>query len=199
MRPRPAPLVLSCALLLLTGCGGSNLLDGSTASELQETLNTVRTAIDDGRCEEARSAARVGAERVDALPTSVDAELRRRLKEGFDELATRVRTDCKPTPTTTTEPTPTTTEAAPPTTEAPVEPQTTTETAPQTTTEETTTEETPPDGGLEPAPEEDQVVPDDSGGVTPGVDGPGATERSVRKRLEKQRKQAEKPRRKGNG
>lgn len=198
MRPRPAPLALSCAVLFLTGCGGSNLLDGSSASELQDSLTTVRTAISDGRCDEARSAARDGAERVGALPTSVDAELRKSLEQGFDELATLVRTDCEP-PTTTTEATPTTTEVVPPPTETPVEPQTTTESAPETTTEETTPEEPAPDGGLQPEPEDDEVVPDDSGGVTPGVDGPGATERSVRKRLEKLRKQFEKSRGKGNG
>lgn len=180
MRPRRSvPIVLSCAAVVLAGCGSSSsLLDGSTASDLQESLGRVRSAIDEGRCSQARSAARAGAERVDALPSSVDAELRDTLKRGFDELSAKVGTDCE-TPTTTettpTVPTETTT------TTTPTEPTTPTET---TTTTETTTPIEPTTPTLPDDPTTDPVDPTDpgddgSGGVVPGVDGPGASERSV--------------------
>lgn len=183
MRPRRSvPLVLSCAAVALAGCGGSSsLLDGSTASELQESLGRVRAAIDEGECAQARSAARTGAERVDALPSSVDAELRDTLKRGFEELSSSVSTDCEPqTPTTTSELPPETT-----TTTAPAEPTAPTTTAPSepTTTQSEPSTPTLPDEPLEPDP--DPTTPDDggdddgSGGVVPGVDGPGAAERSA--------------------
>lgn len=182
MRPRRSvPLVLSCAAVALAGCGGSSsLLDGSTASELQESLGRVRTAIDEGQCSQARSAARTGSERVDALPSSVDAELRDTLKRGFDELSSSVSTDCEEsTPTTTTTPPETTT------TTTPTEP-TTPEPAPTEPTT-TNTQPTEPITPVDPSVPEDPTDPsgpgddgdDDSGGVVPGVDGPGASERSA--------------------
>jgi hypothetical protein len=183
---RPVPIVLSCAAVALTGCGGSSLLDGNSASELQTSLSTVRAAIDDGRCSEARSAARDGLDRVEALPTSVDAELRDRLKQGFDELTDRVRTGCETTPTTTE-----TTPTAPTITTDPVEPTDPTTTDDTVPTDPTTTDDTVPtdptttDDGppTDPGPPGDDGGPgDDSGGVTPGVDGPGpgASERSAK-------------------
>lgn len=185
MRPRRSvPLMLSCAAVVLAGCGGSSLLDGSSASELQESLGRVRTAIDEGRCDEARSAARAGSERVDALPSDVDAELRDTLKRGFDELSSSVETDCEPKTPTTTNTVPTETPATP----APVEPTSPPEPAPTTeptTDEEPATPTEPEDEPLEPDPGEptspDDDGDDDSGGVAPGVDGPGASERSAQR------------------
>lgn len=178
MRPRRSvPVVLSCAAVALAGCGSSGLLDGASASDLQDSLSRVRTAIDDGRCSEARSAARSGAASVAELPDSVDGELRDRLRQGFDELATLAASDCEPR--TVTQP-PTTTTTAP---EEPTLPETTTSDPVQpdvpTTTPDTptTTDDTEP---LEPLEPTDPVDPDDdSGGVAPGVDGPGASERSA--------------------
>lgn len=178
---RSVPLALSCAAVALAGCGSSSsLLDGSTASELQESLGRVRAAIDEGRCSQARSAARTGAERVDALPSSVDSELRDTLKRGFDELSSSVGTDCETrTPTTTTTvPTETTTTTAP---TEPAEPTTTTTTPTDPTTTDPSTP-TLPDEPVDPVDPTDPTIPDDddgSGGVVPGVDGPGASERSA--------------------
>jgi hypothetical protein len=189
---RSVLLALSCAAVVTTGCGSdSSLLDGSTADELQTSLASVQDAVDAGECSAARSAARSGLKRVDDLPTSVDAELRDRLETGFQELRSRISSDCE-TPTTPTETTPATTETTPTTTEeqAPVE-----TTPEETVPEETTTEETTPeptttapdtgdgsssdgDGGL-------QQGDEGSGGVVPGVDAPGAVERGVQ-RLEEQ-------------
>jgi hypothetical protein len=215
MRPRTSvPLALSCAVVALTGCGGSNLLDGSTAQDLQQSLTSVSDAVDAGQCSAARKAARTGLQRVGDLPSSVDKDLRARLRTGFEELQDRIGTDCKAE--TTTEETPTTTAAPETTTEtAPVDP------APETTTTETTTPDgtttddtttTPDDGsgngdgnGSGGTGSGDGsgsgtdggggLGGDDSGGVVPGVDGPGAGERGVR-RLEQRgkelRKRAEK-------
>jgi hypothetical protein len=213
MRPRTSvPLALSCAVVALTGCGGSNLLDGSTAQDLQESLTTVSQAVDAGECSEARKAARTGLQRVEDLPGSVDGELRSRLRTGFEELQDRIATDCEPETTTETTPTTTTT------------PETTTETAPvapvpdetvpdDTTTPDTTPEDpsTTPDDGSGPGSgnggsggtdgsggggdDGGDVGGDDSGGVVPGVDGPGAAERGVRRfeqRSKELRKRAEK-------
>ncbi|MDO9409515.1 hypothetical protein [Patulibacter sp.] len=175
---RSVPVVLSCTAVALTGCGGSSLLDGSTASDLQASLGKVQTAIDDGRCDEARSAATAGAKRVDELPSSVDGDLKDRLKTGFQELSDRVGTDCEESTTTTTAPETTTTA---PTTTEPVEPTTPTQPETPTTTPEDPGTTTPID-----PPATDPTTPadpgdggdDGSGGVVPGVDGPGASERS---------------------
>lgn len=175
---RPVLAVLTCAAVALAGCGSSGLLEGDSASELQQSLGSVRTAIDDGRCSAARSAARAGSERVDELPDSVDGELRDRLRQGFDELAQRVESDCEERTVTTTPPTTTTT-----TPEEPTLPETTTSTPSTPETPSTTEPSTPTDPGtdpLEPVDPTDPVEPDDdSGGVAPGVDGPGASERSA--------------------
>jgi hypothetical protein len=207
MRPRRSvPLVLSCAAVALAGCGGSSLLDGSTASDLQDSLGKVQSAIDDGRCAQARQAASDGARRVDDLPSSVDAGLRDRLKTGFDELSSRVGTDCESTTTTTqttettdTTPTDVTPTATTPTT-TPSEPTTTpdTPTTPQVDPPDTGT--TDPGTGSGPGSGSDDGQGDDgSGGVVPGVDGPGASERSapgqrgkeLKKRMKELRKRAE--------
>jgi hypothetical protein len=185
MRPRRSvPLVLSCAAVALAGCGGSSLLDGSTASDLQDSLGKVQSAIDDGRCAEARQAASAGARRVDDLPSSVDAGLRDRLKTGFDELSSRVGTDCEST-TTTTQTTDTTDTQT--TDVSPAEP-TTTDAAPPETTSTQDSPATPPtdppatgpaDPGTGSGPGSGDGQGDEgSGGVVPGVDGPGASERS---------------------
>ncbi len=206
MRPRRSvPLVLSCAAVALAGCGGSSLLDGSTASDLQDSLGKVQSAIDDGRCAEARQAASAGARRVDDLPSSVDAGLRDRLKTGFDELSSRVGTDCESTTTTTqttdTTDTATTTDAVPTqtaTTTAPAEPTTTSDTPATPPTDPPDTGPADPGTGSGPGSDDGQGD-EGSGGVTPGVDGPGASERSapgqrgkeLKKRMKELRKRAE--------
>lgn len=182
---RSVPLVLSCAAVALAGCGGSSLLDGDTASELQSSLSKVRTAIDEGQCAEARSAAKSGAAKVDRLPSSVDADLRSNLKTGFEDLSARVATDCdatstSETPTTTT---PTTTETTTTQDTTPTEPDGTT-TDDDTAPLEPTQPQTDPSGPTTSDPT-DPSLPGDgsggdgSGGVTPGVDGPPAGQRSV--------------------
>lgn len=213
MRPRTSvPLALSCAAVALTGCGGSNLLDGSTAQDLQQSLSSVSQAVGAGECSDARKAARTGLQRVSDLPSSVDSELRSRLRTGFEELQDRIATDC--TPETTTEQTPTTTtppETTEETTPTQPEPEPTVpeDTSPQTTPDPSTTPDDSSgsgsgngnggsggtDGSGGGGDDGGDVGGDDSGGVVPGVDGPGAAERGVRgfeQRSKELRKRAEK-------
>ncbi len=155
--PRLAPVVL-CSTAALAGCGGSSLLDGSSAEDLQASIERVQRAVDDGRCEEATAAATEGLSRVADLPSSVDSRLRSRLRQGFEELEQQIPSDCTPPQTTTTEPPPTTTTEPPPTT--------TTEPEPNPTTTQTTPT-APPDTPTDEVPLGDEG----SGGVPPGTGG----------------------------
>lgn len=174
--PLLVPIVL-CSTVVLAGCGSSNLLDGSSAEDLQASIARVEKAVDDGRCDEAMAAATEGLSRVNDLPSSVDSKLRSRLRQGFEELEQRIPSDCTPRETTTTEPPPTTTTEPPPTTTS--ETPTTTETTPDTTTTETT-----PTAPPETTTDEVPLGDDDSGGTPPDNSGTDeidpATPRSMR-------------------
>lgn len=159
--PRLAPVVL-CSTVALAGCGSSSLLDGSSADDLQASIERVERAVDDGRCEEAMTAATEGLRRVGDLPSSVDSKLRSRLRQGFEELEQRIPSDCTPRETTTTEPPPTTTTEPPPTTTT-EPPTTTTEPEPDPTTTATTPTE-PQDTTTD---EEVPLGDEDSGGTPP--------------------------------
>lgn len=163
--PRLAPVVLFSAVAL-AGCGSSNLLDGSSAEDLQASISRVEQAVRDGRCEQAMAAATEGLKRVEALPSSVDGKLRSRLRQGFEELEQRIPSDCNARETTTTEPPPTTTDAEPPATTDVEPPPTTTETPTETTPTETTPT-APPDTTTDEVPLGD----DDSGGTPPDDSG----------------------------
>jgi outer membrane murein-binding lipoprotein Lpp len=158
--PLLVPIVL-CSTVVLAGCGSSNLLDGSSADDLQASIARVEKAVDDGRCEEAMAAATEGLSRVEELPSSVDSKLRSRLRQGFEELEQRIPSDCTPRETTTTEPPPTTTTEPPPTTTS--ETPTTTETPTDTTPTETTPT-VPPETTTE---DEVPLGDEDSGGTPP--------------------------------
>lgn len=167
--PRLAPAVVLSSVAL-AGCGGSSLLDGNSAEDLQASIARVEQAVRDGRCEQAMSAATEGLKRVEALPSSVDSQLRSRLRQGFRELEQRIPSDCTPREATTTETTPTTTTETPTTTET--QPPTTTE----TTTTETTTTETTPTTPPEPTTDEVPLGDDGSGGTAPDGSGTGETD-----------------------
>lgn len=179
--PRLAPVVLFSAVAL-AGCGSSNLLDGSSADDLQASIARVEQAVRDGRCEQAMSAATEGLKRVEALPSSVDGKLRSRLRQGFEELEQRIPSDCTPRDTTTTETTPTTTETTPTTTETTPE-TTTTETTPETTTTETT-----PTAPPETTTDEVPLGDDDSGGTPPDDSGTDETDTATPRGLRELRK-----------
>lgn len=165
--------MLLCTALALAGCGDtSKLLDGSSAQELQASLSSVQQAAAEGRCEEAAAAADEGLQRISALPSSVDAALKRRLRKGFQEMKAKISDDCTDTTKTETTPeVPSTTETTPevpPTTETTPETPSTTETTPETPTETTPS-----------TPEPDTTTsPDGSGGTGSGGTS-GARRRSM--------------------
>jgi hypothetical protein len=169
MRFSPLVPVVLCSTVALAGCGSSSLLDGNSAEDLQASIERVKGAVDEGRCDEALSAATEGRSRVNDLPTSVDSRLRSRLRQGFRELEEQIPTDCAPRVTTTTEPPPVTTTTETTTTEPP--PVTTTEVEPAPTTTETTPT-TPP----ETVPEDEVPLGDEESGGTPPVDPEGGEE-----------------------
>ncbi|WP_210493948.1 hypothetical protein [Patulibacter sp. SYSU D01012] len=187
---RTIPLVLTCAAAALAGCGsGKGLLDGSSAEDLQKSVSAVEQAVADGRCDEAASAAREGLQRVGDLPSSVDGALKDRLREGFRALREKADSECEErTPTTETTPPPTT-ETTPPETTETTPPETTPDDTTTTDPDDTTTTDpgggTDPGSGPDPGSGEgggtttDDGSDDDSGGISPGVDAPGASERGA--------------------
>jgi predicted small lipoprotein YifL len=136
MRRLFAPLVILAAVL--AGCGQSNpkLIPQSNADALTATADKIQAACDAQDRTVARREIRNAEREIDALPSSVDADLRKNLQDWIDQIQSRITADCKaeeqetPTPspeeTETAEPTetPTATETAAPTetaTEAPTD------------------------------------------------------------------------------
>lgn len=153
--------VLGSGAALLAACGDAPKagISADEASDLKSQIEDVRQRVDDARCQPLVDQLRQVDERIDGLPSSVDAQLRRRMRDGSEKLRETARSECeenraaKETETTTTEtaPVPDTTETQPPAT--------TTKPPPTTTTPPTATTPSPP-----PAPE---PPPADPGGGTP--------------------------------
>jgi len=147
----PLAFVLGVLSAVLVACGGGSsdkLIPASNADQISNDLADLRQAIDAHACDAAQQKLSAVQRGIENLPSSVDARIRRRLRDGLQKLSARVPVDCV---ATTTETTPTTTETTP----------TTTETTPTTTeTTPTTTETTPPTTTTETTP------PDTTGGVT---------------------------------
>ena len=175
MSMRVMPYVLAALLGVaaagLVACGGgggdrSDLIPPRSADRLKSALSDVRSAVEDGNCEEAAKAVSRARGVLVNLPTAVDDRLVARLEQGLDNLETVAPRECEqqatqtqtqettttapettPEETTTTDTTPeetTTTDSAPPeTTTAP--PETTTTAPPETTT--TAPETGDPSGG----------------------------------------------------
>jgi hypothetical protein len=138
-------LVLGILVAVAVGCGDrSSLLSSADSVGLKDELSAVQTALDDGNCAEASRAAVRFESAARSLPTSVDAQLRARIREGAADLVAQVPTDCRKrtvtTETTTVETTPTTTTTTTPTTTTPT---TTVPTIPSTIP-------TTPTGGTQP-------------------------------------------------
>lgn len=138
--------VIGCgAALLAAGCGsdkeGKQLPQSSVAS-LQASLDSIkqRFALGDGACQDITSGSDTDVaavqSKIDALPSSVDKDVRDSLQTSFQHLFDLVKQECKKTQTQTnttpTETTPTVTQPAPTTTQ-------TTPTQTQTTPTQTTT------------------------------------------------------------
>jgi septal ring-binding cell division protein DamX len=143
------PLVLAA---LLTGCGssGDRLLSERQADRLLGTVDATERAAAAGDCAAARQAAREGAGEAAGLGR-VDRELRANLRDWFNHLADRVRSECgqEPEPEETASPEPTAT--ATPEATATATPEPTATASPEPTA---TAEPPPPTGGVEPPPED---------------------------------------------
>ena len=130
------------------------------ASSLKSEIEDVQQRVDDARCQALFDQLRQVDNRVDRLPSSVDAQLRRRLRDGSDNLREPAARECeknreakeaeKTTSDTTT--TPETPEAPPP---------------PTTTKPPSTTPTTPPTTTPSPPPAPAPQPPPNPGGGTP--------------------------------
>jgi hypothetical protein len=160
--PKPrAILAAFCVAVAFAaaGCGGDDAPDPSISKEdadsLLATLQEVEANVDEQSCLVAEDRAQRLQEEIDALPDSVDQDVRDSLQRGALNLGELIGEQCEPREeTTVTEETttqaPTTTEET--TTQEPTETQPTTPTQPPTTT----TTPTQPGSG---------------GGISPGSDG----------------------------
>ncbi len=185
---RPARLTAAgaaaLAALLLAGCGssGGGLIPSANAGPLQSDFEAVAQAAQTGDGECAATEAALAKTELDfsALPSSVDAGLRTRLKEGIGNLRKQALQLCaQPLASTVTTPTKTTTEPHTTTTTPPPTPTTTTTTTPtQTTTTPTSTATTPTggSGGGTPAPGESPSGGSGSEGANVGGVGAGGAE-----------------------
>ncbi len=141
-----AALGVAAALLIACGNSGKGLIPAAQAGPLQSDFEGVAQAAEAGNGSCAATETALGKTEKDfyALPGTVDAGLRDRLKQGIENLRSRALAMCaQPTVTTTAAPT-TTTETTP------------TPTTPTTTTNTATTPTTPPpnEGGGTEAPGE---------------------------------------------
>jgi len=164
--------VLGVGSGVLAACGGSGdrsaLIPQSSASRMDNALDDVRSAVDDGDCTGAQQALARARGVLVNLPNTVDSQLRDRLRQGLDNLRTIVPQQCQqststettPPETTTTNTTPTNTtppDTTPtdttPTDTTPTNTTPTTTTGTTTTTPPTTTTTAPPadtTGGVDP-------------------------------------------------
>ena len=113
MRRLFAPLVILAALL--AGCGQSNpkLIPQSNADALTATADKIQAACDAQDRTVARREIRNAQREIDALPSSVDSDLRKNLQDWVDQIQGRITADCKAEETPT--PSPEATETATPT------------------------------------------------------------------------------------
>jgi hypothetical protein len=162
----PLAFVALAVALPLAGCGSSDdqgLLTARASNRLESALEDARRAVDDGKCNEARAAARRGADRASKLSSRIDEDLQRNLQDGFNHLVDQVNQECgrdedpkrTPTPTSTPEetatPTPEVTETPTATATA-----TATPTATATAVPTATATATPDTGGSDGGDEGDQ-------------------------------------------
>jgi hypothetical protein len=175
--PLPHLVALLCGVLaaLAVGCGDrSNLIPQSRADDLTQQLADIKAAVDQGECAGITQKVRSFRSGATSLSSSVDKDLRVRLRQGADALLAHAADDCATnaagqtqTQTTDTTTTDTSTETTP------AETTTTTETTtvpPDTTTTETTT--TTPDTtttGTTPVtpPTDTGTAPETGGVITP--------------------------------
>jgi hypothetical protein len=146
-------LALGAAVAVgLVSCGSrdkSGLVPGTNAQEIQANLSTVDELAAQGDCTDAATAVSAVKAQIDELPSSVDPQLRDRLRAGAVRLENLVNEPgaCETTTTTTSSVEPTTTESTTSTEKQKTKSTTTTTqstTIPTTTSATTPTTTTPP-------------------------------------------------------
>jgi cell division septation protein DedD len=141
----PIALLLGLACAALVACGGgsgADLIPAGKASRIEAQLDRIRAAVDAGSCTRLPDDVATLQQQVNALPSSVDPELRSRLQEGVDNLAQISVEECLARANEQTTPTQTTPTTTTPTTTTP--PETTPTTPPPETTPPPVTTEPPP-------------------------------------------------------
>jgi len=134
------------------------------ASSLKSQIEDIQQRVDDARCQALIAQLRQVDTHVDRLPSSVDAQLRRRLRDGSDNLRDAARRECEENrEAKEAEKTTTDTTTTPETPEAPPPPTTTKPPSTTPTTPPTTTPSPPP----APAP---QPPPNPGGGTPPELE-----------------------------
>jgi TolA-binding protein len=142
--PYLAALLLGVCAALLAACAGNTTggIAAASAADLKRQLEDVRERVDRGRCGELNGQLRQIGDRIDALPASVDEQLKQALRDGVSRLRSTAQTKTQTTAPLETETTPEQTTAAPPTTQTTTGPATTT--TPPSTPPTTTPTVTPP-------------------------------------------------------
>ncbi|HEX8855966.1 MAG TPA: hypothetical protein VF752_10230 [Thermoleophilaceae bacterium] len=150
---------LAAAALAFAGCGGDGVdnakhgIPQSDAQAILTQLDQIGSQFDNKACNGASAKVRELQTRVDGLPRSVDADLRRELVNGVRHLDQLVADQCQRPEPTQTETTTTPSETTPP-----------------PTTETTPTETQPPPTQTEPPPTTTTPTPTTpgTGGTAPG-------------------------------
>lgn len=158
-------LGLAAALLVSCGSSGKGLIPTGDAGPLQSDFEAVAQAAEsgDGSCTATAEAIRKTEQDFTAMPTSVDAGLRRTLERGISNLRSRALSLCAQplAQTTTTSASPRTATSTPTLTTPTVTQTTSTQTTPTISTPTTPATSSPGGGTPAPTPE-----------VSPGAGGP---------------------------
>jgi hypothetical protein len=135
--PYVVALLLGVCAALVAACAGSTRggIPAASASDMKSQLEDIRERVDGGNCGELNGQLRQVDEGIDALPGSVDEQLKQALRDGANRLRDAAPRECNEIQASTQ----TQTETVPPViTETAPEETTTTATTPTTTTPTTT-------------------------------------------------------------
>jgi hypothetical protein len=92
--PYLAALVLGAATSVLVACGSDGRIPAGDASSLTDALDQIQADYRAGRCDAAQREVAKAQNALLALPNSVNAQLRRRLQSGIQNLGKRVPATC---------------------------------------------------------------------------------------------------------
>lgn len=177
LAPQILALTLGAAVAVgLVSCGSRDekgLLPGNNAQQILDNLDQVKADAQSGDCSSASVEVATVKDEIDALPTTVDAQLRARLSDGAQRLADVVNSPgaCETTAETTTVE-PTSTEAS---TTPKHEKTKSTTTSTTTSTSTSTTPATTPTAPTTPPGTSTGGTPGEGGGVVP----PGQQKKTV--------------------